>query len=106
MDLAFACSNQFYHHSPYQKRFTWDTPQYISLADPGRIQNVQIGYADGTEKSYIYPYLYLDYPVEGESPMLVCGTKPNNEKAVVFKENSKRLSKIKYEITHSHSYSP
>ncbi|KAJ6131825.1 hypothetical protein N7471_007040 [Penicillium samsonianum] len=71
MDLPFALSNQFYHHSPYQKR----------------IQNVQIGYANGTEKSYIYPYLYLDYPVEGESLMLVCGTKPNNNKAVVFKEN-------------------
>ncbi|KAJ5958071.1 uncharacterized protein N7479_005221 [Penicillium vulpinum] len=71
MDSAFVISTQFYHHSPYQKR----------------IQNVQIGYADGTEKSYIYPYLYLDYPIEGQSLMLVCGTKPNNEKAVVFKEN-------------------
>ncbi|KAJ5816525.1 hypothetical protein N7447_008758 [Penicillium robsamsonii] len=71
MDLGFAMSNQFYHHSPYQKR----------------IQNVQIGYADGTEKSYIYPYIYLDYPIEGGSLMLVCGTKPNNAKAVVFREN-------------------
>ncbi|OQE37355.1 hypothetical protein PENCOP_c010G07881 [Penicillium coprophilum] len=71
MDLAFAMSNQFYHHSLYQKR----------------IQNVQVGYTDGTEKSYIYPYLYLDYPVEGGSLMLVCGTKPNNEKSIVFKEN-------------------
>ncbi|KAJ5210638.1 hypothetical protein N7491_010445 [Penicillium cf. griseofulvum] len=71
MELAFGISNQFYHHSPYQRR----------------VQNVQIGYTDGTEKSYIYPYLYLDYPIEGQSLMLVCGTKPNNEKSVVFKEN-------------------
>lgn len=54
-----------------------------------RVQHVQIGYADGTEKSYIYPYLYLDYPVEGDLVMLACSTKPNNEEAVVFKENSK-----------------
>ncbi|KAJ5520255.1 hypothetical protein N7463_000708 [Penicillium fimorum] len=71
MDLAFAISNKFYHHSPYQKR----------------VQNVQIGYADGTEKSYIYPYIYLDYPIEGGCLMLVCGTKPNDEKSVVFREN-------------------
>lgn len=67
---------------------------------------MQIGYVNGTEKSYIYPYLYLDYPVEGESLMLVCGTKPNNNKAVVFKENSKRIPKIKCEMIQSHSYSP
>jgi hypothetical protein len=67
---------------------------------------VQIGYADGTEKSYIYPYLYLDYPIEGESLMLVCVTKPHDEKSVVFKENSKGLPKTKREMIQSHNYSP
>ncbi|KXG45973.1 uncharacterized protein PGRI_048290 [Penicillium griseofulvum] len=84
MDFAFGLSNQFYHHSPYQKR----------------IQNVQIGYADGTEKSYIYPYLYLDYPIEGRSLMLACGTKPNSEEAVVFKEN---ILELDFEIVGSES---
>jgi hypothetical protein len=94
MDFAFGLSNQFYHHSPYPKRYIRNTPPwYVSLADQNRIQNVQIGYADGTEKSYIYPYIYLDYPIEGRSLMLACGTKPNSEEAVVFKENSKQTFK-------------
>ena len=67
---------------------------------------MQIGYADGTEKSYIYPYLYLDYPIEGESLMLVCGTKPHDKKAVVFKENSERLPKIRGEMIQADNYSP
>jgi hypothetical protein len=67
---------------------------------------VQIGYSDGTEKSYIYPYLYLDYPVEGESLMLVCGTKPHAEKAVVFKENSRQLPNIKRGMLQADNYSP
>lgn len=41
-----------------------------------RNQHVQVGYADGTEKSYIYPCLSVEYSLEDRAPRLTCKTKP------------------------------
>ncbi|KAJ5825999.1 hypothetical protein N7474_003137 [Penicillium riverlandense] len=49
---------------------------------------------DGTERSYIYPYLDIDYSVSNEPPRLTCRTKPNGT-AVIFRED---LSTLHMEI--------
>ncbi|KAJ5157043.1 uncharacterized protein N7482_008143 [Penicillium canariense] len=70
MDPAFAMPNKLYHGSAVRKR----------------TQHVQVGYADGTEKSYIYPYLCIEYSLEDKAPRLSCAAKPTDLEAI-FQED-------------------
>lgn len=47
-----------------------------------RIQHIQLGFGDGIARSYIYPYLDVDYCLGDEPPTLACRTKPNDPIAV------------------------
>lgn len=86
MDLAFAVPTKLYQHCLYNKRrvLTVICRRSKKLIIP-RIQHVQIGYTDGTEKSYIYPYIYIAHSLVDGSPTLAGGMKPN-DKAVLFRE--------------------
>jgi hypothetical protein len=59
-----------------------------ALTTRDRNQHVQVGYADGTEKSYIYPCLSVEYSLEDRAPRLTCTTKPI-DKVGIFHEDCK-----------------
>ncbi|CEJ54056.1 hypothetical protein PMG11_00381 [Penicillium brasilianum] len=70
METAFGIPNKLYQDSNVGKR----------------IQHVQVGYADGTEKSYIYPYLSVEYSLEDRAPRLTCTTKPMDHVGVFHED--------------------
>ncbi|KAJ5688679.1 hypothetical protein N7462_003071 [Penicillium macrosclerotiorum] len=78
MDHAFASPLKLYHYSPAHLR----------------AQHVQLGYENGTEKSYIYPYFYVEYSLESRSPRIACATKLDSQESV-FSED---LSALDFQI--------
>ena len=61
---------------------------FKTLTARDRNRHVQVGYADGTEKSYIYPCLSVEYSLEDRAPRLTCTTKPI-DKVGIFHEDCK-----------------